>query len=75
MTQNSGFERIRKEAILASLKVLSWHLLGETEENHRRPQESRYYGRGWNWGLPIIGQKLSVCANQLGSANEEINED
>jgi hypothetical protein len=31
-------ESIWNEAVMAYFKVLSWHLLGETKENHEIPQ-------------------------------------
>jgi hypothetical protein len=33
-------ERIWKEAVVALLKALSWNLLGRTEENDEKPQDS-----------------------------------
>jgi len=39
---NSDWVIIQKEANIASLKVLSWHLLGETEEimkNHSQDSQ------------------------------------
>jgi hypothetical protein len=35
---NDELERIWKEAAVPSFKVLSQHLLGETEENHEKYQ-------------------------------------
>jgi hypothetical protein len=35
---NSGLERIWKEAVVALFQVLSRHLPGWTEENHKKPQ-------------------------------------
>jgi hypothetical protein len=38
MIMNNNLERIWKEAVLAQFKVLSRHLPGSTEENHKEPQ-------------------------------------
>jgi hypothetical protein len=35
---NDALERMWKEAFVADYKVVSWHLLGGTEENHGKPQ-------------------------------------
>jgi hypothetical protein len=38
MTVNNELERMWKEAVMAKFKVLSQHLPGRTEENHKKPQ-------------------------------------
>jgi hypothetical protein len=43
---------VRKEAIVALFKVLSWHLPGRTEENHGSFYSSRYLGGDLNPGPP-----------------------
>jgi hypothetical protein len=38
MIMNDELERMWKEMVMALFKVLSWHLLGETEKNYEKPQ-------------------------------------
>jgi hypothetical protein len=35
---NNELERMWKEVVVASFKVLAWHLHEGTEENHEKPQ-------------------------------------
>jgi hypothetical protein len=46
-------ERLWKEAVVTYLNVLSWHLAGETEGNHDKPQDSRSVGLDLKLGHQI----------------------
>lgn len=37
MTVNNELERMWKELVISSLKVLSWHFPGGTKENYKKP--------------------------------------
>jgi hypothetical protein len=37
---NDELESIWKEAVMACFKILSWHILGGTEENSEIPQDT-----------------------------------
>jgi hypothetical protein len=52
---NGEKEKIWKEALLASLKVLSYSLTGEIEEGYKFPQSE------WM----VIAQKFELCTSQI----------
>jgi hypothetical protein len=52
MTANNALEKLRNNSVVASIKVVTQHLLGESEENHEELQSEK----------PTSGRRIELRA-------------